>query len=71
MHGQDRSNIMRCSHGQYKDKASRDVVGRFLNVYTKQDGEWRLVARQQTAIQGTSVSEADAVEETKKRSPQI
>jgi ketosteroid isomerase-like protein len=33
---------------RYKDKVSDGVVRRFLNVYVKAEGEWHLVAHQQT-----------------------
>jgi hypothetical protein len=35
---------------QYKEKVSRGIARRFLNVYVKTNGEWLLVAHSQTVI---------------------
>lgn len=35
---------------EYRGKVSRTVTRRFLNVYTKEGGEWRLIAHHQVVV---------------------
>jgi ketosteroid isomerase-like protein len=41
---------------RYKDKISKGIARRFLNVYVKTNGEWHLVAHQQTVIADQSAA---------------
>jgi uncharacterized protein (TIGR02246 family) len=35
---------------QYKEKVSRNIERRFMNVYQKQDGQWKLIVHHQTPV---------------------